>query len=98
MTLVDANHGELGVKPTCDALGVSRATWCRRRARTEAGSGPVRLRSHPRRIGSDERATILAVTGSYGAGFIVCGLPAFLVGIDLLRRGADRDPVETASR
>lgn len=61
MTLVDANHGELGVKPTCDALGVSRATWCRRRARTEAGSGPVRLRSHPRRIGSDERATILAV-------------------------------------
>ena len=35
MTLVDAHHGELGVKPACDALGVSRATWYRRRARED---------------------------------------------------------------
>ena len=36
MTLVDVHHGELGVKPTCDALGVSGATWYRRRAETVA--------------------------------------------------------------
>ena len=28
---------------------------------------------------------ILSLTGSYGAGFIVCGLPALWVGFDLLR-------------
>ena len=65
MTLVDSHHRELGVKPACDALGVSHATWYRRRARAAAGSGPIRLRSdpklHPRRIGSDERARIPAV-------------------------------------
>jgi putative transposase len=61
MTLVDSHHRELGVKPACDALGVFRTTWYRRRARTEAGSEHVRLRAHPRRIGSDERARILAV-------------------------------------
>jgi len=64
MTLVDTHHGELGVMGV-DALGVSRATWYRRRARADAGSGSLRLRSdpkrHPRRIGSDERARILAV-------------------------------------
>ena len=41
MTLVDAHHDELGVKPACDALGVSRATWYRRRARAEATSEPI---------------------------------------------------------
>jgi putative transposase len=61
MTLVDLHHGELGVKPACDTLGVSRATWCRRRARSEGEAVPVRLRSHPRRIGPEERARILAV-------------------------------------
>ncbi|HEX9673107.1 MAG TPA: MFS transporter [Burkholderiales bacterium] len=30
----------------------------------------------------------LQLTGSYGAGFIVCGLPALLVGVQLLRRRA----------
>jgi hypothetical protein len=39
MTLVDAHHDELGVKPACDALGVSRATWYRRRAPAEAMTG-----------------------------------------------------------
>jgi len=61
MTLVDLHHVELGVKPACDTLGISRATWYRRRARTEGGHGDARLRSHPRRIGPDERARILAV-------------------------------------
>lgn len=31
---------------------------------------------------------LLDVTGSYGIGFIVCGVPALLVGVLLLRRGA----------
>jgi len=30
---------------------------------------------------------LLDVTGSYGIGFVVCGIPALLVGIQLLRRG-----------
>jgi nitrate/nitrite transporter NarK len=30
---------------------------------------------------------LLELTGSYGLGFLVCGLPALLVGIQLLRRG-----------
>ena len=65
MTLVDAHHDELGVKPACDALGVSRATWYRRRAPAEATSEPIRMRSHPRRIGGDERARILALLCEY---------------------------------
>ena len=32
--------------------------------------------------------TLLNLTGSYGIGFIVCGVPALLVGIQLLRRSA----------
>ena len=29
---------------------------------------------------------LLSVTGNYGIGFIVCGVPALLVGIDLMRQ------------
>ena len=29
---------------------------------------------------------LLDVSGSYGAGFVVCGLPALLVGVHLLRQ------------
>jgi hypothetical protein len=29
-------------------------------------------------------------TGSYGIGFLVCGLPALLVGVRLLRQGGSR--------
>jgi hypothetical protein len=50
MTLVDRHPGELGVKPACDTLGVSRTILYRMRARTEAGAVPVRFRSHPSRI------------------------------------------------
>jgi nitrate/nitrite transporter NarK len=32
-------------------------------------------------------ALLLRVTGFYAAGWVVCGIPALLVGIDLLRRG-----------
>jgi nitrate/nitrite transporter NarK len=30
---------------------------------------------------------LLDVTGSYGIGFIMCGVPALLVGVILLRQG-----------
>jgi nitrate/nitrite transporter NarK len=30
---------------------------------------------------------LLSLTGSYGVGFMVCGVPALLVGFDLLRGG-----------
>lgn len=35
-------------------------------------------------------SALLDTTGSYGIGFVVCGLPALLVGIQLLRRRASR--------
>lgn len=37
---------------------------------------------------------LLSVTGSYGIGFAVCGLPALLVGIDLVRQGRDARETE----
>jgi transposase InsO family protein len=61
MTLVDLRHAELGVRPTCEAVGVSRATWYRRRSRASDQPPQVPTRSHPRRIGADERTRILAV-------------------------------------
>ena len=33
-------------------------------------------------------SALLGLTGSYGLGFIVCGIPALLVGVHLLRQGA----------
>lgn len=32
-------------------------------------------------------SALLSLTGSYGVGFVICGLPALLVGFDLLRNG-----------
>jgi putative transposase len=61
MTLIDLRHAELGIRPTCEAVSVPRATWYRRRSRASDQLPEVRTRSHPRRIGSDERARILAV-------------------------------------
>jgi hypothetical protein len=43
---------------------------------------------------------LLSLTGSYGLGFIVCAVPALLVGFDLLRMGRgqagknEKDPDE----
>jgi MFS family permease len=37
-------------------------------------------------IGPLMYSALLGVTGSYGIGFIVCGIPALLVGVNLLRR------------
>jgi len=33
-------------------------------------------------------SALLGLTGSYGLGFIVCGIPALLVGVNLLRQSA----------
>ena len=33
-------------------------------------------------------SALLGLTGSYGLGFIVCGVPALLVGVNLLRQSA----------
>jgi len=72
MTLVDAHHHEVGVKPACAAVGVSRATWYRRRASARAIErapsdsssetvAPRMHRPHPRRIPDAERARIRGV-------------------------------------
>ncbi len=42
-------------------------------------------------------AACLSLTGSHGLGFIVCGLPALLVGIALLRGGGGRQQAEAAA-
>jgi len=73
MTLVDEHHHELAVKQVCAAVGVSRATWYRRRARAVERAHDVLApvsdeiistharRSHPRRIPDTERDRILSV-------------------------------------
>ena len=38
-------------------------------------------------IGPLTYSALLGATGSYGIGFIVCGVPALLVGVQLLRQG-----------
>lgn len=39
-------------------------------------------------------SALLSLTGSYGFGFVVCGLPALLVGIDLMRGSRHQAPHE----
>ncbi len=60
MTLVDAHHSELGKIPHATRSG-SRGRPGTGNARAEATSGLIRMRSHPRRIGGDERARILGL-------------------------------------
>jgi putative transposase len=58
MAGVEAHREEVGVKPLCDALGVSRETYYRRKRPPKAV--PSRPRPRPRRALSDqERATVL---------------------------------------
>ena len=73
MTLVDDHHREVGIKPACEALSVSRATWYRRRARAikrEADSAVPEVsatiarrvrRAHPRRIPEKDRDRVRSV-------------------------------------
>jgi putative transposase len=61
MTLVDQHASTVGVTDACRTVGVSRATWYRRRAcRGDAASQP-RSRSHPRRLSDAERVRVLEV-------------------------------------
>jgi putative transposase len=58
MAAVDQHRGVVGVKPLCDALGVSRETYYRRTRPRQAG--PRRRRQRPNRALSDqERSAVL---------------------------------------
>lgn len=71
MTLVDEHRDTLGIEPTCAALGISRATWYRRKAREQARakapapapatatSAPVPRKGCPRRIPAPDRQRVL---------------------------------------
>jgi putative transposase len=64
MTVVDTHAPLVGVTGACRAVGVSRATWYRRRARALGGAAPApaaRSRSHPRRLTDAERDHVVAV-------------------------------------
>ena len=59
MTLVNEMGGQLGIAPTCSAIGLSRATFYRRRAPMY---GPPRRRTPPpRKLGPMERQQVLDV-------------------------------------
>jgi len=61
MTLVDQHASTVGVTDACRTLGVSRATWYRRRDRHDDVASRLRSRSHPRRLSDAERAHVLEV-------------------------------------
>jgi putative transposase len=61
MTLVDEHASAVGVTDACRTLGVSRATWYRRRARRDGVPPWPQSRSHPRRLSDAERACVLEV-------------------------------------
>lgn len=61
MTLVDQHAAAVGVTDACRTLGVSRATWYRRRARRDEAMPRPRSRCHPRRLSDAERARVLEV-------------------------------------
>ncbi len=59
--LVDQHAPTVGVTDACRAIGISRATWYRRRARRDTPSTLPRSRSHPRRLSDAERQRVLEV-------------------------------------
>ena len=62
MSLVDHHAPAVGVTGVCRALGVSRATWYRRRTRSvEPSPATLRQRSHPRRLTDAERQDVIDV-------------------------------------
>jgi putative transposase len=61
MILVEEHAPTVGVVDACRTIGVSRATWYRRRARREVETPGRRSRNHPRRLGDTERARVLEV-------------------------------------
>ena len=61
MSLVDHHAPTVGVTGVCRAIGVSRATWYRRRTRSVEASPMTRSRSHPRRLTDAERQEVIDV-------------------------------------
>ncbi len=61
MEVITEHRGALGVKPTCAALGVARATYYRRHSPRTASRGGGR---HPRALSAEERRRVLAVVNS----------------------------------
>lgn len=62
MTMVDQHAEQVGVTDACKALGVSRATWYRRRQRRPDESQPAaRSRTHPRKLSDPERSRVMEV-------------------------------------
>ena len=61
MRLVDEHAPTVGVTDACRTLGISRATWYRRRTRQQWPAAPTRSRSHPRRLSDAERQRVLDV-------------------------------------
>ncbi len=60
MNLVDEHAPQVGVVPACAAVGVSRATWYRRRRRDQKPA-PVDRRRPPRRLSVDECDRVLKI-------------------------------------
>ena len=58
MKAVDDCRGQISVRDACAALGLSRATWYRTRARAAGAAGVSRAPS-PRALGSDERKLVI---------------------------------------
>jgi putative transposase len=56
--MITAAATTLGVGPTCDALGVPRASYYREVRPTQ---GPRRAPATPRRLSAEERAAVLAL-------------------------------------
>lgn len=63
MKAVDEHHATIGVKPLCDALGISTETYYRRR-RPAPTREPKQRRSPPRALSQPERQDVLAVLHS----------------------------------
>ncbi len=61
MSVVDQHAPDVGVTGVCRALGASRATWYRRRARSAGTPSSPRSRTHPRRLTDPERQHVVDV-------------------------------------
>ena len=84
IALVEARHARVGIAPLCDALGLARATFYRRRGGPPPAPSAQRERRAPRQaLTPPERAGVLAVL--HAARFV--DLPPAPVGAQLLDAG-----------
>ncbi len=61
MSIVDEHAPDVGIAPACRAVGISRATWYRRKKKATVTDQLPPRRSSPRRLREDEREHILAI-------------------------------------